>query len=628
MNQSAQNFTPTADLEIGKVFEVAGNAIKLTLDRSISELNRSFSGRVYAVGQIGSILKIHVGRKVIFATVSLLRLQSDEEAAAMSASTDGSVSSPERRVIEANLLGEGWWDKQNGTLSFNRGVSAYPLPMQSVYFATNDEITCLYESVSKGAEGGGENLVEIGDYTGASKVSCKANVDKMFSQHCAILGSTGSGKSASVASILHSVLDHEIADGSICPNIVIIDPHGEYAAAFGEKAEVFKAYNPIAGGADDGVRLKLPYWLLSADEFRSLVIGKTEFEATSQANTVYKALSHSRMFEAKLVQSALPAIDGTFPTEVHPQEPRVLQEGTDEDLDERRSQIASFNRDRPRPFSLDEFTAHITNRQAKRLSGANWTDVTPGDFQRSFSSILDKLRVLTSDPRLEFLMNDEPDNRPSLTEVLSQFTSGNSAEEKPIKIVDISGLPNEIAGPLAAAIGRLLFQYKLHQSREEREADPVLLVCEEAHRYVPDRGEAQYSVAQEAIRRIAREGRKYGLGLMLVSQRPADVEGTVISQCNSWIVLRLSNSSDQQHVARFLPDSLSGMTALLPSLQRQEALFVGEAAAIPARIKIRTLSKDRLPNSHDISFSGGWASAGLNEAQMTEISQRMQSDGA
>lgn len=628
MSQSAQHFTPTPDLEIGKVFEVAGNAIKLTLDRSISELNRSFSGRVYAVGQIGSILKIHVGRKVIFATVSLLRLQSDEEAAAISASTDGSVSSPERRVIEANLLGEGWWDKQNGTLSFNRGVSAYPLPMQSVYFATNDEITCLYESVGKGAEGNGENLVEIGDYTGASKVSCKANIDKMFSQHCAILGSTGSGKSASVASILHSVLDHEIADGSVCPNIVIIDPHGEYAAAFGEKAEVFKAYNPIAGGADDGVRLKLPYWLLSADEFRSLVIGKTEFEATSQANTVYKALSHARMFEANLVQSALPAIDGTFPTDVHPQEPRVLQDGAAANQEEKRSQIASFNRDRPRPFSLDEFTAHITNRQAKRLSGTNWADVTASDFQKNFASILDKLKVLTSDPRLEFLMGDEPGDRPPLAEILSQFTSGNSAEEKPIKIVDISGLPNEVAGPLAAAIGRLLFQYKLHQSREEREADPILLVCEEAHRYVPDRGEAQYSVAQEAIRRIAREGRKYGLGLMLVSQRPADVEGTVISQCNSWIVLRLSNSSDQQHVARFLPDSLSGMTALLPSLQRQEALFVGEAAAIPARIKIRTLSKDRLPNSHDISFSGGWASAGLNEAQMTEISQRMQSDGA
>lgn len=627
MTLSDQQFIPSQDLEIGKVFEVAGNSIKLTLDRSISELNRSFAGRVYAVGQIGSILKIHVGRKLIFATVSLLRLQSDEESAAISASTDGSVSSPERRVIEANLLGEGWWDRQKGVLTFRRGVSAYPLPMQSVFFATNDEITCLYESVAKGTEGSGDNLVEIGDYTGASKVSCKANIDKMFGQHCAVLGSTGSGKSASVASILHSVLDHEIGESSIFPNIVIIDPHGEYAAAFGEKAEVFKAYNPITEGADDGVRLKLPYWLLSADEFRSLVIGKTEFEATSQANTVYKALSHARMCEANLVQSALPAIDGSFLTDVHPQEPRALQEGTAEVREARRSQIASFNRDRPRPFSLEEFTSHITNRQAKRLSGANWADVTASDFQKNFASILDKLRVLTSDPRLEFLMKDEPDNRSTLAEILSQFTSGNSADEKPIKIVDISGLPNEVAGPLAAAIGRLLFQYKLHQSREERETDPVLLVCEEAHRYVPDRGEAQYAVAQEAIRRIAREGRKYGLGLMLVSQRPADVEGTVISQCNSWIILRLSNSTDQQHVARFLPDSLSGMTALLPSLQRQEALFVGEAAAIPARIKIRTLPKEKLPDSNDISFSGGWAGDGLNAGQMTSIAERMQSDG-
>jgi hypothetical protein len=135
-------------------------------------------------------------------------------------------------------------------------------------------------------------------------------------------------------------------------------------------------------------------------------------------------------------------------------------------------------------------------------------------------------------------------------------------------------------------LARLLFQYKLYQTQAERKRDPILLVCEEAHRYVPDRGEAEYAAAQNAVRRIAREGRKYGLGLMLVSQRPADIESTVISQCGTWLVLRLTNSADQQHVARFLPDGLSGMTRVLPVLAQQEAIFVGEGAALPARIRI------------------------------------------
>ena len=169
-----------------------------------------------------------------------------------------------------------------------------------------------------------------------------------------------------------------------------------------------------------------------------------------------------------------------------------------------------------------------------------------------------------------------------------------------------------------------MFQYKLAQNREGRERDPILLVCEEAHRYVPDRGEAQYAVAQDAVRRIAREGRKYGLGLMLISQRPADVEGTVISQCNSWIVLRLSNSQDQQHVKRFLPDSLSNMTSVLSSLPRQEALFVGEAAALPARIKIRSLPKDKLPDSNDISFAEGWSHQLQDREVLNAIAARMQ----
>lgn len=187
------------------------------------------------------------------------------------------------------------------------------------------------------------------------------------------------------------------------------------------------------------------------------------------------------------------------------------------------------------------------------------------------------------------------------------------------KIVDLSGVPNEIAGITSAAIARIIFQLKVWQSEEERKNSPVLLVCEEAHRYVPNRGEAQYEAAQSAIRRIAKEGRKYGVGLFLVSQRSSEVEATVLSQCNSWIVLRITNDSDREHVRSVLPDSMSGLTKTLSGLRRQEAIFVGQAATLPSRIMIRNLSNEQLPRSSDVNFDEAWQKEALTPTEIEKI---------
>ena len=611
------SFRIDPDLEIGTVFEVSGGSIKIALSRNIKELTRSHSGRVYDVGQIGSILKIHMGRRIIFATVKLLRLQSDEETAALSASADHPVVGQDRRVIEADLLGEGWYNSADDKLVFTRGVSTYPLPLQAVHLITKDETERLFQSAEEAREDGIRRHVPIGTYAGATRVTCRADIDKLFGQHCAVLGSTGSGKSSAVAAIIHSVLEQSFQENTETrPSIILVDPHGEYSNAFKDKTIVYRAYDALGQSGTEAANLVLPYWLMSGDEFRSLVIGKTEIEATSQANTVYKALTHARLVEAGLARSAI----GNIPIDLlngrHPEEPIPCQGVSAE-------QILLFDRDRPRPFKLEEFQAHITGRQAKRLTKDGWSDITPSEFQKDYASILNKFRILTTDPRIKFLMNEHVESGPTLSQILGQFLNVEDSEDAFLKIVDISGLPNEVAGPLTGAIARLLFQYKLHQTREERERDPILFICEEAHRYVPNRGEAQYEVAQSAVRRLAREGRKYGLGLMLVSQRPADIEGTVISQCNSWIVLRLSNSSDQEHVSRFLPDSLAGMTKILSSLPRQEALFVGEAAAIPTKIKLRTLTKEQLPDSNDVSFAAGWSSEGTTKDSLDQIISRM-----
>ena len=594
-------------LQIGTVFEVTGNSIKAALRPGIDELSRLHGGRIYSIGVIGSLLKIHVGRRLLFGMIRTLRLQMEEEAAAVAS------LQAERRVLEADLIGEGWWSSETQALQFVRGSSTLALPMQEVHLLTDEETMHVYGSVERAEEDGTECRVAIGQYVGPRAVECRANVDKMFGQHCSVLGSTGSGKSSAVAAVLWAVLDHRIADRAMRPRVVLIDPHGEYGRAFGERCCIFRAYNPLGRADDgDGEELCLPYWLMTSDEFRSLVVGKTEFEATSQANTVYKALAHARMVEAGLIKPAQQDI-GNTPAGSHPQD-AIACPGVDP------QRIASFDRDKPLPFSLTEFRRHIEWRQPYKHGATS--KVPSGEFHKDYGSILDKLIVLCNDSRIRFLMKDYEAGDPGLAEVLAQFV-GSRDDKRDIRIIDISGLPNEVAGPLTGAIARLLFQYKLYQSTDERKRDPVLVVCEEAHRYVPNRGEAQYAAAQTGIRRLAREGRKYGVGLMLVSQRPSDVEETVLSQCNTWLVLRLTNSADQNHVGRMLPDTLGSLTSLLSSLPRQEALFLGEGAAIPARIRLRTLDDGQVPKSADVPFGSGWAGDQLEDEALRLIAARM-----
>lgn len=608
------------DLKIGHIVEVSGTTIRVELSGDVTELTRTYEGRVYPIGQIGSIVKVHFGRRLVFGFVTLLRMRSEELL---------EVSKPippdaDQRLMEVELFAEGVWHTAERRLRFVRGVTTYPLPRQSVHLLTREETTQIY-SAAEGQQHNGEYspLVPFAHYVGADNAVCRANVDKMLGMHCAVLGSTGSGKSGAVAALLHSMLDHIPEPDAVChPRILVIDPHGEYGHAFKERAIVYRAYDPLGIEQKTGTPINLPYWLMSAEEFRLLIIGKTEREATSQNNIIYKALTHARMVIAGLVDPAPTEYSVTIPEDgSEPDSPRAKAGVQIEDL-------GQFDRDKPRPFSLDEVKNHIEFLQAARLKkGTQVTERIPaGEFSENFKSLLDKLSVLRRDPRIRFMMREWNDQSPSLEHIIAQLVGqiqSDGGVDQDIRILDISGLPNEVAGPLAAMLARLLFQYKVYQTTEERKRDPVLLVCEEAHRYVPDRGEAEYAAAQTAIRRIAREGRKYGIGLMLVSQRPADIESTVISQCGTWLVLRLTNAADQQHVSRFLPDGLSGMTKALPNLAQQEAIFVGEGASMPARVRIRDLADDQLPKSETAQFAKGWTLDRLSEPEIAQIANRM-----
>lgn len=600
-------FSAIPSLRVGKIIEVNGNSIRIELDVKITELTRTVYGQVYSIGQIGSIIKIHFGRKILFAYVRMLRMQSD-----ILAEEGKTIISPgdDKRILEADLFGQGVWNSKNRQLAFIRGVETYPLPLQDAFLCLNDELESIYRAAENLNEDKSDPMVAIGNYVGGNNAVCRANIDKLFGHHCAILGSTGSGKSGTVASILHAVLSHKVNEKVISPRIIIIDPHGEYSKAFDKKAVVYKAYNDASTSTSTTAELKLPYWLMSSDEFRSLIIGKTEFEATSQTNMVYQALRYARLLYSGLIQNVGDDPEGNVKDD-------VSAEGITED------QILNFDRDKPIPFLLSEFEKHLDKVQGRKPGKREYLAASDKTRQ-PLDGILKKIRVLRSNPQLSFIMEEHSSDSPSLEDILAQFCGrvNEESSSKNLRIIDVSGLPNEVAGPLTALIARLLFQYKVWQTREEREKDPVLFICEEAHRYVPNHGEAQYKEAQEAIRRIAKEGRKYGIGLMLISQRPSDVEATVLSQCNSWIILRLTNSTDQEHVSKFLPDSLVGLTKMLPSLTRREAIFVGEAAALPSRIRIKKLTVDQLPDSNDISFVKGWMNEPNGKDEYTIVTNR------
>ncbi len=560
MNENRNPNEPISNLEIGAVIEVDGTHIIAELDPKITELTRVFGGTIYPIGQFGSIIKIHYGAKLIFGYVGRLRMKSEYELEkGLPPESSGSA-----RIIEANLFGEGEWifDKGEWRLHFERGISTFPLPQQKVYLTPHTELAFVY--------GGGTGpVILLGHHVGTGGTPCYAEMNELLGKHTAILGSTGAGKSGTVAAILHAILDRGEDAGyqDWHPQIVVLDPHNEYGAAFPDHVRL----------CTDEESLNLPYWLLSFQETLNLLIGKTEFVATSQANIVKTALLLARRDAAEAVGL------------------------TEADVDV----------DSPVPYRLERLIYHIENSTNKP---------TQASKQDSWNSILHKIEVLRNDSRLAFMMQEWDEETDPLPGIIKQFLG----DIDPIRIVDLSGIPNEVAGAASSVIARMLFSVKLWQKRDERESNPVLLVCEEAHRYVPNRGEAQYEAAQDAIRRLAKEGRKYGIGLMLVSQRPSEVEATVLSQCNSWIVLRITNDSDRIHVQGILPDSLAGLTKVLSGLRRREAIFVGQAAVLPSRIMIYDLVKGGkpLPRSQDIDFDKGWQGNPITDEHLADVGKR------
>jgi uncharacterized protein len=578
MNIKRNPNEPVINLEIGTVIEVDGTHIVADLEPKITDLTRVYGGVIYPIGQFGSIVKIHFGARLIFGYVGRLRMKSEyEREMGLPLESVGSA-----RIIEADLFGEGEWtlDNDKWILEFERGVTTFPLPQQKVYLTPRSELGFIY------GEGTGPTIL-LGEHVGSGGTPCYAEMNELLGKHTAILGSTGSGKSGTVAAILHSILDfgHHENHPKWNPQIIVLDPHNEYGTAFPKHVRL----------CTDEKSLDLPYWLLNLEETVSLIVGKTEEAATSQTNIIKNALIMARQEGAQKIGYSSEEISVDSPV------PYIL--GNPEGLD-------NFGN---RNGILDD-VGFVGAVNKQRPTNSNQKD------HESFNKVLRKIASLCRDGRLRFMMENWDGNNDPLPNIVKQFIG----DSYPIRIIDLSGVPNEVAGAASSAIARTLFSIKLWQTREERENNPVLLVCEEAHRYVPNRGEAQYEAAQDAIRRLAKEGRKYGIGLMLISQRPSEVEATVLSQCNTWIVMRITNESDRNYVQGILPDSLAGLTKVLSGLRRREAIFVGQAAVLPSRILIRDLVKEGkpLPRSQDIDFDKGWQADPITDDHLVKVARR------
>jgi DNA helicase HerA-like ATPase len=441
-----------------------------------------------------------------------------------------------QQMLTVELLGEMLTlSRDPGAGVFRRGVSVYPTLGADICLATRDDLARIYAKPETAS-------VPVGTVAGDPTLAAYLAVDGLLGKHFAVLGTTGSGKSCAVAMILRAILCQH-TNG----HVIVLDPHNEYAAAFGPLAEVISPAN-----------LQLPYWLMNFDELAGALVSSEGASRSTELTILKQAVLDARR-----------AFAG------------------DED------EAAHITVDTPVPFRLGELE-QLVRTQMGRLNRAD----TALPYQR----LLARMETLRADRRFEFLFSGLI-VRDTMSDVLSRILRV-PAHGRPVTVIDLSGVPSEIVDVVVSLMSRMVFDFALWSV--EPQALPVLIVCEEAHRYVGGDDGAGFTLSRNALSRIAKEGRKYGVSLCLVSQRPAELSATILSQCNTIFALRLSNDFDQQFVRRALPDSASGLLGALPALHTREAIAVGEGVPVPMRLRFAELEPGNRPRSGTARFSLAW----------------------
>ncbi|MEL7638725.1 MAG: DUF87 domain-containing protein [Solidesulfovibrio sp.] len=500
---------------IGYVSAVEGAEVTVVLDPAVA-------GEV----ALGDMAVIASERSMVFGLVQALSIPAPS----------GRPEAGDRHLARLALLGESQ-GPESEDFAFTRGVTASPRLGGVARLAVSDDLARIYARPAKSS-------VRIGSLHQDPDVPAFMVVDDFLGKHFAVLGTTGSGKSCTVAVLLRTVLDAH-PEG----HIVLLDPHDEYAAAFGDRAE---SVTPDT--------LTLPYWLLDFEEMVQVFCSSERPYREVEANILKECVLAAK---AEYWRGA----------------------GGDE---------AGLTIDTPTPYRLARVTELLKvgmGRLDKPESSIPYLRLTA------------RLDALRRDRRFAFMFG-QLTIEDNMGEVLSRYLRL-PAGGRPLTIFQLAGVPAEIVDVVVSVLCRLIFDFALWAERGR--GVPVLLVCEEAHRYVPRDSAAAFGPTRRALSRIAKEGRKYGVSLGLVTQRPSEISETVLSQVNTLVSLRMSNEQDQLFVRRAMPENAAGLLSALPALRTQEAVVVGEGVPVPMRVRLRDLAEGERPRSDTARFSDVWS---------------------
>lgn len=590
---------------LGTVEDVRGGTVGVVLSPSSGLIFAD--GEAYRVGQVGGFVRVQIGHQALFGIIT-------QVGASAAPVTAANPDADNRCWMTVELVGE-----SGPTGAFRRGLSQYPAIGDEVFVVTEGDLRLIYGSVTSPA------LVAVGHLASANSIPALLDVDKLVTRHTAVVGSTGAGKSTTVAGILLALTDARRYPSA---RVLVFDVHGEYAHALRDRATVFRIGGPRRRG--DYQPLFVPYWALTFDEL--VAIGMPQLSDEKQRGAAIEIIG--RMKRESLQQHA--------------------RAGVTED---------SLTVDSPVPFSIQRFyfrtycemraTYYQTNREAYPETPDNWAiesdsgevelrgdeaRAIPPTFKRprdvageslkvrlskstlSIGSAIDALGSKLRDPRYDFIFRPGtwlPDVDGNPTRDLDELLGAWLGQPTPVTILDLSGVPVSIMRTVVAALLRIVYD-SLFWARDLAEGGrerPLLVVLEEAHAYL---GAEDSGPAALAVRRIAKEGRKYGIGAMLVSQRPAEIDTTILSQCGTILAMRLSNTTDRAHVKSAASDNLGSLFDMLPVLRTGELLVVGEAVHLPMRAVVEPPPQERRPDSSDPRIVGRPAPGGWDKPRSPE----------
>lgn len=515
------------------------------------------------VGQVGSYVAVHQGAEKILALIT--RMSEQEKFAPLTAADadpNGARTPFAQRSISLVPLGS-----INDSGEFERGISKFPTTGAEVHAVSSSELETVFSRYqTKG--------YDVGTLSANRALQVYLDPTPLFGRHVAILGQTGAGKSWAVANLVQRAV-------AIMPkaHIILLDIHGEYHWV-DENNKTHSAFDAQTMRYVDARDLEIPYWLMTYAELCDLLIEYSEREAANQTAFFRDTLLELRTREKKPLN------------------------------------LERITVDTPVYFSIDEMLEKIRTKNTE-MDYSSSAKGKKGPMHGDFNRFLMRLESRLNDVRYEFLLRPKiRTESKTLAGLLRDFV-GLGEPKRPITVIDLSSVPFDVRPTVAAQIGRLAFEFN-YWNPEYRQF-PILLICEEAHAYIPRAAVTQFAGSRKSMERIAKEGRKYGVGLAVVSQRPHEVSETVLSQCGTFICLKITNPDDQSYVRSLVPEAERDLVNILSGLGRGEALILGEAVPLPTRLQFYAPSPE--PNSNDVDFFARWKD-GPEDLDVDEIVDR------